>query len=112
MHGSEHPRPDLQDWRARAACRGMDPGLFIPAKDGHAAGAEARAKAVCATCPVIDDCLEYALYSRPSIDGQPIYEIGIWAGTNNVDRRRIRQERERALVESISAHPSRGRGAA
>ena len=98
------------NWTDDAACKGLDADMFY-IEQGDAVGAR-RAKAVCATCPVIDDCLEYALHPRPSVDGQPIYEMGIWAGTNNLDRRRIRQERERALTESISAHPSRGRGAA
>ena len=99
-----------EDWMIDGACRGLNPSMFI-FEQGDGIGAR-RAKAICATCPVIDDCLEYALHPRPSVDGQPIYEMGIWAGTSYLDRRRIRQERERALVESISAHPSRGRGAA
>jgi WhiB family redox-sensing transcriptional regulator len=99
-----------EDWVADAACRGMNPSLFIP-EQGDAVGAR-RAKAVCATCPVSDDCLEFALRKHGNVDGGLSFIEGIYGGTNSLDRRVIRQERERALVESISAHPSRGRGAA
>lgn len=37
-------------WRTRAACANSDPNLF------HTAGRIAAAKAVCATCPVLDEC--------------------------------------------------------
>lgn len=86
------------EWMNDAACKGLDPGMFILRK-GEPAW---PAKAVCATCPVTDECLEYGL---SFIDG-------IYGGTSYLDRRRIRQERERAVTESMSRHPSRGRGAA
>ena len=40
---------------------------------------EARAKAICATCPVRDPCLEYALRIR-----EP---HGIWGGMSESERR-------------------------
>jgi WhiB family redox-sensing transcriptional regulator len=99
-----------EDWVADAACRGMNPSLFIP-KQGDAVSAR-KAKAVCANCPVSDDCLEFAMRKHGNVDGGLSFIDGIYGSTNYLDRRRLRQERERALVESISAHPSRGRGAA
>jgi hypothetical protein len=47
-----------------------------------------------------------------NVDGGLSFIDGIYGGTTFLDRRAIRAERERALVESMSAHPSRGRGAA
>ncbi|WP_410648837.1 WhiB family transcriptional regulator [Amycolatopsis sp. cmx-4-54] len=45
-----------------AACRGEDPELFFPVTEtGPGARQVARAKAVCARCPVISTCLAYAL---------------------------------------------------
>lgn len=47
-------------WQLQAACRGMPTDLFVP--DGHGNRATtARAKAVCASCPVRAECLAYAL---------------------------------------------------
>lgn len=53
------------DWRARAACRDVDPELFYPVGDvwegvGNERRAE-QAKAVCAVCPVRALCLADAL---------------------------------------------------
>tara|TARA_R110000868_G_scaffold179249_1_gene419214 strand:- start:123 stop:323 length:201 start_codon:yes stop_codon:yes gene_type:complete len=54
------------------------------------------AKAVCATCPVTDECLEYGLRIKAD---------GVYGGTTGKDRRAM-------IAESMSRHPSRGRGAA
>ena len=99
-----------EDWVADAACRGMNPSLFIPVQGDHIGVRKARA--VCASCPVMYDCLEFALRKHGNVDGGLSYIEGIYGGTSFLDRRNIRQERERALVESMSQHPSRGRGAA
>ena len=99
-----------EDWVADAACRGLNPSLFI--LDTGATHAARRAKAICATCPVIDDCLEFAMRKHGTADGGLSFIDGIYGGTTFLDRRAIRAERERALVESMSQHPSRGRGAA
>jgi CRP-like cAMP-binding protein len=50
------------DWRARAACRDVDPELFFPtARTGPAWAAQVTAaKAVCRGCPVIDQCRSFA----------------------------------------------------
>lgn len=52
------------DWRDRAACRTADPELFFPTANAPGAAAQARhrqAKAVCAQCPVVADCLSWAM---------------------------------------------------
>lgn len=72
-------------WQAKAACRGPQSAVFFPPshferKDEKAAR-EARAKAICATCPVIRECLEYALRIQ-----EP---HGIWGGLNEVERRQL-----------------------
>jgi WhiB family transcriptional regulator, redox-sensing transcriptional regulator len=64
----------IGDWWQQAACRDADPDLFAydPTTDPPAA-AEA-AKAVCAGCPVTDDCLGFALGTmRASQDLTGIY---------------------------------------
>ena len=48
---------------------------------------EAGAKAICATCPVREPCLTYALR---------IHEPhGIWGGLNEVERKQILERRQR-----------------
>lgn len=56
---------DVLDWRALAACRGVDPELFYPVGDDWTGPANERrareALAVCAGCPVRTECLADAL---------------------------------------------------
>ena len=56
-----------QDFRHRAACRGVDPEVFFPiAEAGPVLAAQvAAAKAVCAGCPVRAECLAWALAELP-----------------------------------------------
>lgn len=73
-------------WVRRALCMGADPELFFP--DGTGAPAlrdEARAKAICAGCPVRSDCLEWALGVGEA--------EGIWGGTTPYERRLLRRGR-------------------
>jgi WhiB family redox-sensing transcriptional regulator len=49
-------------WLDRAACRGHDPELFFPVSavgPGHAD--TEHAKRVCRTCPVLAECLDWAI---------------------------------------------------
>ncbi|MDA8291856.1 MAG: WhiB family transcriptional regulator [Actinomycetota bacterium] len=72
-------------WRQRAACRGLDPEIFYPASDEEAE----EAKAVCASCPVHQLCLEHALSHRE--------RDGVWGGLTERERRRaLRQRRKSA----------------
>lgn len=63
------------DWMAEAACRGMETSIFYPE---HGQRAE-NARKVCQTCPVIDQCGEYALDNGE--------RFGVWGG-GSIDRRR------------------------
>ena len=72
-------------WRQHGACRGTDPDIFYPVADEEAE----EAKAICATCPVREPCLEYALATRE--------RDGVWGGATERERRRmIRQRRKSA----------------
>lgn len=81
------PRPEeTAHWTDRAACRaaGTDPDLFFPVGEtGLAARQVAAAKEVCARCPVIDLCRDWAVRT-----GEP---EGIWGGTTPDERRRLRR---------------------
>lgn len=72
------------DWRQRAACRqAEDPDLFFPISDkGPSVAQEAEAKSICEECGVKGQCLDWALETG---------QTGIWGGTNEDERRRIRR---------------------
>jgi hypothetical protein len=55
------------DFRHRAACRSVDPEVFFPtAVQGAEFEAQVSlAKAVCAGCPVLSECLTWALTALP-----------------------------------------------
>lgn len=74
-------------WMADAACAGADTDLFYP-EAGDYRAAE-RAKAVCARCPVIDDCLRHALTS-------PVEQHGVWGGLTPNERSQLRRRRKDA----------------
>jgi WhiB family transcriptional regulator, redox-sensing transcriptional regulator len=62
----------------------IGPEAFFPEKTRLSAYNK-RAKAMCKECPVIGECLEYALTNN--------IQEGIWGGTSLVDRRKIRRDR-------------------
>lgn len=69
---------DRADWVRHAECRGM-PELFFPQR-----GASTKeAKAVCAMCPVRQECLDHAIDVGE--------KFGIWGGLSERERRRIRR---------------------
>lgn len=51
----------------------------------------AKAKAVCADCPVVRACLEWALESNQ--------QDGIWGGTDEGERRRLRRTLQRRRMQ-------------
>lgn len=75
-------------WQERAACIGADPDLFHPDDPDKVPSAAA---ALCATCRVQGDCLEYALANETSERSQ----WSVWAGTTYKQRRNIRRRRQR-----------------
>jgi WhiB family redox-sensing transcriptional regulator len=78
-------------WQEEANCLGVDPDLFFPER-----GASTReAKAVCRTCEVRVDCLEYAL-----AHGE---KFGIWGGLSERERRRIRRQRAQSARSVLGA---------
>lgn len=75
-------RAKPQPWKQHAACTGLDPDLFYPPPGAIGRAQADAARTVCAGCPVRLNCLAYAL-----ANGE---ELGIWGGTTERDRRRIR----------------------
>jgi WhiB family redox-sensing transcriptional regulator len=87
---------DEGGWRADAACRGEAAELFFPSgSTGPALTQIAKAKEVCARCPVREACLEFALGT-----GQ---RYGIWGGLTEDERRSVRRRRQRAAARRPAA---------
>lgn len=76
-------RTETEQWQLKAACRGPQARVFFP--PGHferkdeKLDREGRAKAICATCSVRTDCLDYALRIKE--------QHGIWGGLNETERK-------------------------
>ena len=82
------------DWRHRAACMEEDPELFFPiGNTGPALLQVEEAKAVCRRCPVIIDCLAWALES-----GQ---DAGVWGGLSEEERRALKRRAARSRARSL-----------
>ena len=69
------------EWMQHGLCRQLAPSTFFP-NDG--VGVEV-ARRICATCPVQEPCLEYALAER--------IDHGVWGGASERERRRIAKRR-------------------
>jgi WhiB family redox-sensing transcriptional regulator len=71
--------------RPRPACASEDPELFFPiGETGLALLQVEEAKVVCRRCPLIESCLQGALERN---------ELGVWGGTDDAERRRIKRRR-------------------
>ena len=66
-------------WQERALCAQTDPEAFFPEKGGSTR----EAKRICTTCPVRNECLEYALANDE--------RFGIWGGLSERERRRLKR---------------------
>ncbi len=77
-------QPIKQDtWKALAACAGEMSAMFYPPISSEPRRAkrsrESRAKAVCASCPVREQCLQHAVENDE--------RYGIWGGLTDRERR-------------------------
>ncbi len=70
-----------ETWRGEAACAEVPSEVFFPA--GEEPEAAAAAKAVCARCPVSEECLRFALATNQT--------EGVWGGLDANERRRLRR---------------------
>jgi WhiB family transcriptional regulator, redox-sensing transcriptional regulator len=76
-------------WWSQAACQSADPELFFPISALDASARDVvRAKAICGLCSVRPQCLAHAMEAG-SLQG-------IWGGTTEAERRRLRGRATRA----------------
>lgn len=74
------PITEERPWVVFSACRDKDSDLFFP----ETKSAEAEALAICATCPVQLECLEYAIEAE--------IRFGVWGGMTEKERRRLARQ--------------------
>ena len=86
------------EWMARGSCRNEPPSTFFPS-DG--VGVE-EARRICATCPVVEPCLEYALRNR--------IDHGVWGGASERERRRILRARRLTAAAAAAMVPPATKG--
>ena len=76
------------EWQAGAACSSSTAELFFPS-DNYRAGRQKervrRAKRICRDCPVVSECLEYALSNNLNET-----DDGIWGGMTPSERRELK----------------------
>lgn len=76
-------------WQLKAACRGPQASVFFPPphfeRKDEKLERETRAKSICSSCSVKDECLDYAVAIR-----EP---HGIWGGLNESERRALIAQR-------------------
>jgi WhiB family redox-sensing transcriptional regulator len=70
-------------WTGDALCAQTDPDSFFPEQGGSTR----EAKAVCRSCPVQVECLDYALANEE--------RFGIWGGVSERDRRKLHRRTHR-----------------
>lgn len=73
------------EWQLKAACRGPQAVVFfpptMPERRDEKRFREASAKAICETCNVRGECLEYAMKIRE--------QHGIWGGLSETERKHL-----------------------
>jgi len=86
--GPEAP-VEVNSWKDFANCLGKDPSLFCTSQSE----AVTAAKAICETCVVREECLEFAIthYSE-----ERVREYNVWGSTTEMERRVIIRERKKA----------------
>lgn len=73
------PGDEFADQPACADPEQVDPEVFFPvSEEDERVG---QAKAICAGCPVVESCLQFAL--RTGVEG-------VWGGTTDQERRQVR----------------------
>jgi len=83
------------DWRRNATCREEDPDLFFPiGNTGPALLQIEEAKTVCRRCPVMEQCLQWAMEANES--------HGVWGGLSEDERRAMKRRAARNRLRHSS----------
>jgi WhiB family transcriptional regulator, redox-sensing transcriptional regulator len=81
-----------REWQQHGLCRAHDGRVFFPPTHfepkPEREAREAKAKAICAKCPVRQPCLEWALNTQ-----EP---YGVWGGYSELERKQILARKRQA----------------
>jgi WhiB family redox-sensing transcriptional regulator len=77
----------------QAACIGVDTEIFFPDKDRFEIAELNQFRKMCAGCPVLEICKEWAVVNE---------RYGVWGGTVPVERKAIRKANGWALADPIT----------
>lgn len=91
------PQAETWAWQLGAACRGADTATFYHPDNERGPSRRRReraAKAVCSNCPVVGECLSWALQTR-----EP---YGVWGGRSTEERETILAARAAGRTERIA----------
>ena len=80
-------RWDDETWRLQAGCIGVSTATFFPEREHPDALDVALAKTVCMSCPVSDNCLDFAI--------ETMQNDGVWGGKTEEERSQIKRARKR-----------------
>lgn len=83
-------------WQKFGACRNSDEDQFYPERGSRARVREA--KATCATCPVKDACLSWAMATNE--------QHGVWGGLTRRERIELRARQKAARAASSAPTPA------
>ncbi|MCU4187039.1 WhiB family transcriptional regulator [Acidiferrimicrobium sp. IK] len=90
---------DAEGWRSASACRDIDPEMFFPVGvTGDAMARADAAKEICRGCPVVEECLIFAVTTNQ--------EYGIWGGLDEEERRDVRRKWRRATRRVADGPPA------
>ncbi len=78
----------LPRWHLAAGCRGEDLAIFFVDRGGD----YSAARKICALCPVLSECLDYAITED--------LNMGIFAGLSPNDRRQVAQGRAEVALKA------------
>lgn len=85
----EYPAAEFK----QASCAGLDTEFFFPNHDRFLAADLAMYRKVCASCPVLDMCKEWAVVHE---------RYGVWGGLVPLERKAMREANGWALVDPTS----------
>lgn len=82
----------LPDWMADARCAlsGLDPETWFPERQS---AVKAFAKRICQTCPVRQECLDFA--------DQEGYDDGIWGGLDRDERKKLKNSKRPKTHDTV-----------
>ncbi|WP_244960123.1 WhiB family transcriptional regulator [Actinomyces faecalis] len=70
-------------WQEQALCAQIDMDLWFPSSMGG--GSSDAAVSVCCRCPVVDECLSYAM----ECEARDRRRFGVWGGLTPDERERL-----------------------